>query len=281
MESKDVPAISLSTESTHIDITPQPPKELKMAAPAPEPVRRAPVTEVGRKPLAAPAPAPAAAPQDPRKASEIRKPATASVPIAQPAGDEDPDPEKLLREYADRQKTKMARLESQLGDLKKTTVERDAWRAKVDQLSKELAETKAKLEAAGRMDAVIKDLQGKLDAAILSNSMQAEEHAKIKAKASEYAAAAHKFEERAVNAEKTLAETIKTASAQQEARKHAEARIAAALQALGSAAPAPAAARPPEPKTEARHDAEPDAKPAAPPPLRVAAHPRPGFPPRR
>jgi hypothetical protein len=266
MESKDVPAISLSTESTHIDISPQA-KEAKMAAP--EPVRRPPSSEL-RKPAAAPAPA-AAAPQDPRKASEFRRPPTAPVPVvaAPPAAREDEDPEKLLREYADRQKTKMAKLESQLGDLRKTTADRDQLKARVDQLSKELGEAKAKLEAAGKMDAVIKDLQGKLDAAILSNSMLTEEHAKIKAKATEYAAAAHKNEERAAHAEKTLAETIKTASSQQEARKQAEARIAAALQALGGAAPAPR----PEPKAEA---AEAPAAPAGPPPLRLA-QPRPGI----
>jgi predicted ribosome quality control (RQC) complex YloA/Tae2 family protein len=267
MESKDVPAISLSTESTHIDISPQA-KEAKMAAP--EPVRRPPSTEL-RKPAPAPA---AAAPQDPRKASEFRRPPTAPVPVvaAPPAAREDEDPEKLLREYADRQKTKMAKLESQLGDLRKTTADRDQLKARVDQLSKELGEAKAKLEAAGKMDAVIKDLQGKLDAAILSNSMLTEEHAKLKAKATEYAAAAHKNEERAAHAEKTLAETIKTATSQQEARKQAEARIAAALQALGGAAPAAPAPRP-EPKAEAA-DAHP--APAGPPPLRLA-QPRPGI----
>jgi hypothetical protein len=275
MESKDIPIASLSSESTHIEISPVRPKESKMSVP--EQPRRAPPTEI-RKPATTSVPA-ASAPQDPRKASEFRRPAPTPAPA--PAAPVDEDPENLLREYAERQKTKMARLESQLGDLRKATSERDAYKARAEQLGRELQEAKAKLEAAGKVDAVVKDLQAKVDAAILSNSMMTEENGKLKARVGELSAAAKKAEERAVLAEKSLVETSKHATSHQEARREAEARIAAALEALGIAAAPPAREKTPtgpvpKPSLESAPTPPPSPAPAAPSPLRIAQN-RPGL----
>src|SRR6185295_16287284 len=139
--------------------------------------------QVPVKPQAA---APAAA--DPRKASDVRKPGTVTpvrpagdasasrpaapavkAPVPSASGGEDEDPEKLLREYAERQKTKLVRLEQQVVEYKKVVAERDSLRAKVEALSKELQDAKRQVEVAAKSDEVIKDLQGKVDAAILSN----------------------------------------------------------------------------------------------------------------
>src|SRR5436190_17034467 len=141
MSDDDLPMIS--TDSTQVEITPV--KEAKVGAP--EPIRPP------AKPAGAPAPA---AQADPRKGSEVRKagpvaparpandpsasrPAAPSVrPAPAAAASEDEDPEKLLREYADRQKTKMVRLEQQVVEYKKIVGERDAFKAKVDALTREL-----------------------------------------------------------------------------------------------------------------------------------------------
>lgn len=235
MASGDFPVISQPTDSTRIDLKPAAPK-----APAPPAVK--PVTVVAK-----PAVAPASA--DPRKASEHRRVATQSVPAVQapapkpaPAkapGGEDEDPEKLLREYADRQKTKVTRLEGELVELRKAAGERDQYRVKCEGLTREVSELRAKLDAAAKLDAVIKDLQGKLDAAILSNGMLTDENGKLKAKGQELAGSLRKSEERAAYAEKSLAESSKALAAEKDARKDADARIAAAVHALQ---PRPAAA---------------------------------------
>jgi hypothetical protein len=231
MASGDFPVISQPTDSTRIDLKPAAPK-------APAPPAAKPVTVVAK-----PAAAPAAAPADPRKASEHRRVATQSVPAVQapapkpapakatPGGD-DEDPEKLLREYADRQKTKVTRLEGELVELRKAAGERDQYRVKCEGLTREVSELRAKLDAAAKLDAVIKDLQAKLDAAILSNGMLTDENGKIKAKGQELAGSLRKSEERAAYAEKSLAESSKALAAEKDARKDADARIAAAVHAL-------------------------------------------------
>src|SRR5204863_435677 len=72
-----------------------------------------------RKPPAPAAPArPAGDASASRPAAPSVRPATASVPTVSAGGGEDEDPEKLLREYADRQKTKMVRLEQQVVEYK-------------------------------------------------------------------------------------------------------------------------------------------------------------------
>src|SRR5438876_7033323 len=116
----DLPVISLPTDSTRIEGVPI--VNVPKATASGEPRKAAPM-EARLSPAPTPAPGavpprPAAAPQapaDPRKASEFRKPGSvaphparpaptpaAPLPIAEPAEE---DPEKLLREYADRQKT--------------------------------------------------------------------------------------------------------------------------------------------------------------------------------
>src|SRR4029453_19033460 len=85
---------------------------------------------------------------------------------AAPGGGEDEDPEKLLREYADRQKTKVVRLEQQLVEDKKVVGERDALPAKVESMTKELQDAKRQVEASGKSEEMIRDLQGKVDAAV-------------------------------------------------------------------------------------------------------------------
>jgi len=202
--------------------------------PAAEP-RRNPVSEI-RKPGLAPAPArPAPAPQaaDPRKASEIRKPVAPPplrpAPAAEPAEE---DPEKLLRQYAEQQKTKVQRLEQQVVEHRKLQAERDALRAKSEALARELGDARKQLEAAAKSDEVIRDLQSKVDAAILSSSMEKDELTKVKARAEALEAGQKKAEERAGQAEKALAEAHRSLASQTEGRKDAESRIAGALQAL-------------------------------------------------
>ena len=256
MSGEDLPMISLSGDSTQINLTPQ--KEAHVAAPEPT---RQPV-----KPAAAPA-APAAQ-ADPRKASEARKPGTVSPASARPANDassasrpggpavrpapapaaspgEDEDPEKLLREYADRQKTKLVRLELQLVESKKIASERDALKAKVEALGKELQEARRQVEASVKSEEVIKDLQGKVDAAILSNSILSEDKEKLKKALAQQTENLKKAEDRGTQAEKSLAEAEKKLAEESGARDAAEGKVAAALQALqagGAPAPRPAAA---------------------------------------
>ena len=179
-----------------------------------------------------------------RPGSEIRKalPAAAAppkpaAPAPRPAPAEavsDDDSEKLLREYAERQKTQ----------LKKVAGERDGFRARAEQQAREIADLRKQLDAASKADDVIKDLQGKLDAALLSNTMLSDENAKLKARLPALEATQKKFEEKTALLERNLAEAQKSLAAQADARKEADARIASALQALQPRAAAP----PPAPK---------------------------------
>jgi len=300
MSDDDLPMISLSSEGPESDLTPQ--KEVRVNAPEP---RKNPASEI-RPPAA-----PASGASDPRKASELRRPgsvapakpgseSTATRPAVQapiaprpaveraPLGD-DEDPEKLLREYADRQKTKVLRLEQQLGEYKKVVAERDGLRAKVDALGKELQDAKRQLEAAGKSDEIIKDLQGKVDAAILSNSILTDDKDKLKKALSQQTDYLKKSEERSTQAEKSLAEVQKQLAEETEGREEAEGRVAAALEALQSdASPAKAvsemATRPiqtpaPAPVRAAEEKAAP-AEAARPVPAKAPAG-RPGAPPGR
>jgi hypothetical protein len=246
MDDNDLPVISLPTESSTEGVPAV--NEPKPQLPA-EP-RRNPTTEI-RRPASAepaagrPAPAPAVAPRpaapvqasDPRKASEMRRPGSiapqpsrpAPAPVAEPA---DEDPEKLLRQYAEQQKTKVQRLEQQLVELRKVTAERDALRAKSEALARELGDARKQLEASAKSDEVIKDLQGKVDAVLLSSSMEKDDLAKMKARAESSEAALKKSEERAAQAEKSLVEAQRSLASQTEGRREAEARIFGALQAL-------------------------------------------------
>ena len=235
MNDQDLPIISLPTDSTSEGV---PAVNVSKPQPATEP-RRAPVSEI-RKPAPPPAPVrPAPAPQvaDPRKASDMRRPAPAPppaprpsmAPTVEPAED---DPEKLLRQYAEQQKTKVQRLEQQLVELRKTQAERDALRAKSEALARELGEARKQLEAAAKSDEVIKDLQAKVDAALLSSSMEKEELSKLKARGDSLEAGLKKSEERAGHAEKALADARRELASQSEGRKDAESRIAGALHAL-------------------------------------------------
>jgi hypothetical protein len=251
MEEKDIPVISGPADSTKIDLP---------AAKTPPPVpalRRAPSTEIRRPAAPAPAPAPA---QDPRSASEARKAAAVAPhpPAAAPAEEE--DPEKLLREYAERQKTKVLRLEQQLQEQKRVLAERDALKAKAEALSKELQEARKQIDASAKQEEILKDLQGKLDASLLSHTISTEEISKLKTKVADYSEALKKSEAGRSHFEKLHQEGQKALAAQAEARKEAESRIQAALQALQHApASDPAATRP----TGA-------AKPAVPSPARPA-----------
>ncbi|MBV8878799.1 MAG: hypothetical protein JO332_02435 [Planctomycetaceae bacterium] len=252
MSNDDFPMIS--TDSTEIELSP--PKEAKVGAPEP--------TRQPAKPAGAPA-----ASADPRKASEARKPgsvaparpandpsasrpaapsvrpAPAPAPAA-PAGGDDEDPEKLLREYADRQKTKMVRLEQQVVESKKIVAERDSYKAKVEALGKELQEARRQLEASAKNEEVIKDLQGKVDAAILSNSILSEDKEKLKKALSQQTDNLKKAEDKNAQTEKSLAELEKQLSDEADAREAAEAKVAAALQALQSDDAKPAAKAAPE-----------------------------------
>lgn len=243
---EDLPMISHPSDSTQVELTPQ--KEVPVTAPEP---KRNPTTEVRKlNALAAPA-------ADARSASEARKPGSVApakpagpapaapsasatrpaapavkAPIPQAGGGEDEDPEKLLREYAERQKTKMVRLEQQVTEYKKVVAERDSLRAKVDALSKELQDAKRQVEVAAKSDEVIKDLQGKVDAAILSNSILTEDKNKLKTGLSQQTEHLKKSEERAEKAEKSLAEVQKKLAEETSARQEADDRVAAAIDVL-------------------------------------------------
>jgi len=259
--SEDLPMISHPSDSTQVELTPQ--KEVPVTAPEP---KRNPTTEVRKLNAAA---------NDPRLASDARKPATVAparpasaeapagrpaappsasasrpaapavkAPIPQAGGGDDEDPEKLLREYAERQKTKVVRLEQQVTEYKKVVAERDSLRAKVDALSKELQDAKRQVEVAAKSDEVIKDLQGKVDAAILSNSILTEDKNKLKTGLSQQTEHLKKSEERAEKAEKSLAELQKKLAEETAGRQEAEDRVAAALDVLqggGADADAPEA----------------------------------------
>lgn len=307
MSNDDIPMISPSNDSTQVELTPQ--KEVQVNAPEP----RRPAT--GPVPKAPPAEGRTVAPtvnippkQDPRNASEARKPGTvapannpsASRPAAPavkaqipPAGSEDEDPEKLLREYAERQKTKVVRLEQQIAEYKKVVAERDSLRAKVDALGKELQDAKRMLDVAAKSDEVIKDLQGKVDAAILSNSILAEDKEKLKKGLSQQTEFLKKAEERAVQAEKSVTELEDKLVRETQGREEAEAKVAAALEALQSNA-APVKQQPaPRPLSEAatRPMKAIDEKAATPPPkdekaapsadAKAASAAKPGTPPQQ
>jgi hypothetical protein len=240
---EDLPMISLPSDSTQVELTPQ--KEVPVTAPEP---RRNPTTDVKKL-------APPGATADPRLGSDARRPAAVApakpaaapapaasatrpaapavrAPIPQAAGGEDEDPEKLLREYAERQKTKVVRLEQQVIEYKKVVAERDSLRAKVDALGKELQDARRQIDVAAKSDEVIKDLQGKVDAAILSNSILSEDKNKLKTGLSQQTDHLKKSEERAEKAEKSLAEAQKKVAEETAGRQDAEDRVAAALDVL-------------------------------------------------
>ncbi len=261
MGANDLPMINQPSDSTKIDVP-----AVRVVKPAPE-VRRSPASEL-RRPAA---PAPAAAAQDPRAASEARKAGTVTPKAPAPAAQEsteDEDAEKLLREYTERQKTKVLRLEQQVVEQKKVAAERDAFRAKAESLAKELQDSRRQLEGSAKSEEVIKDLQGKLDAALLSHTMATDEVGKLKAKVHEYADVLRKSEARASQFEKSLHEAQAALKAQSDGRKEAESRVAAALQALQGASPVDSAVTRPVPSASRPPEAAPKA--AAPAPARPA-----------
>lgn len=171
----------------------------------------------GKKPPAPPRPAPPKAPPETRRA-------TVPAPPAHAGGEE--DPEQLLRQYADRQKNRIARLEQ---DLQKTTAERDSLHTRADTLSRELGDARQRI---AKLEDSVRELQQKLDAAVLSNGMLQTELSKAKARTQDLEGNLRQTEERAAQAEKSLAETQLAARQQTQARQEAEAKIAAALQVL-------------------------------------------------
>ena len=220
MDREDFPLISPASDSIKIDgLHAEEPK------PAPKP---------------APAPAPQRNPTETRRATTVPvRPAAPPPPPAAGGRDED-DPEKLLREYADRQKNKIGRMEQ---DLQKMTGERDALKTKSETLAKELQDARSQLQMIPKLEETIKGLQEKVDAALLSNGMVQAENSKFKLKVGELEASLKKTEERATHAEKSLADTQTWLKQQTQGRLEAEQKIAIALQTLQGkpgAAPAPA-----------------------------------------
>jgi len=246
---EDIPMISPPSDNSDVGQSPQ--KEARVNVPD---ARRNPTTSVP-KPAAPPAnarpPAPAAA-RPANDAASGSRPAAPAVKAPIPAAGDDEDPEKLLREYAERQKTKVVRLEQQLVDFRKVAAERDAFRAKVDALTKELQDAKKQVEVAAKSDDVIKDLQGKIDAMMLSNGILTEDKKKLKEALSQQTEHLKKAEERGAQAEKSLAEAEEKLVAETQACEEAEAKVAAALQALQSeAAPVARSSTPPKALSEA------------------------------
>jgi hypothetical protein len=134
---------------------------------------------------------------------------------------------------------------------------------------------------------MVKDLQGKVDAAVLSNSILAEDKEKLKKGLSQQTEFFAKAQERAEQAEKALAEAQDELVKQTQGREEAEAKVAGALKALQSTegtppvakpAPAPkaiseAVTRPMKPVAPAAEEKPKDEKSASAPP---AAKPGPG-----
>src|SRR5262245_29803429 len=123
---EDIPMISPPSDNSETPQSPQ--KEARVNVPE----RRNPTTAVPKPAVPAPGVKPAAPPaakpaNDPSSSSRPAAPAV-KAPIPAPVGD-DEDGEKLLREYAERQKTKVVRIEQ---EFKKVAVERDALRVKVE-----------------------------------------------------------------------------------------------------------------------------------------------------
>src|SRR5688572_28613991 len=256
MSTEDLPMISPSNDSTQVELTPQ--KEVRVNAPEP---RRNPTTSVpkpaGEGRVAAPVVPPRdvkkSAPAAPANASASRPAAPAvKAPIPPAGGGEDEDPEKLLREYAERQKTKLVRLEQQLVEYRKVIAERDGLRGKVDALTKELENARRQIEASAKSEDMIKDLQGKVDAAVLSNSILAEDKEKLKKGLAQQTDHFTKAQERAEQAEKSLAEAQDQLVKETQLREESEAKVAAALKALQSDA---SPVRPPAPVPKAISEA--------------------------
>lgn len=276
MSSDDLPIISLSSDSTQVELTPQ--KEAKVGAPEPIRPPAKPATALGvptvqpdarkaseaRKPVSvAPPPAPARPVSDP-SASRPAAPSVRPAPAPAPAPADDEDPEKLLREYADRQKTKLVRLEQQLVEYKKIIAERDALKAKVDALGKDLQEARRQVEASAKSEEMIKDLQGKVDAAILSNSILSEDKEKLKKALSQQTEYLKKAEDRGTQAEKALADLETQLAEESDAREAAESKVEAALAALQAEAAPSAKAAPEKSVSEAATRPMPPPPPPAP-----------------
>lgn len=196
MDRNDLPAISPGSASPEVKPV------TKLVLPAPTPVH-------------APAPKPAPA--------VVSKP-----PLPVPTRVDEDDGEKLIREFTERQKIKMARLEQQVTELGKVTAERDSAKGRIDAIGKELLGTRKELENALKNVELAKDLKHKLDAAMISNSMLSAENAKFQARTKD-------LEARVRDLEASL-------KRHQEKSAEAESRIQAALHALQPkpATPAPA-----------------------------------------
>lgn len=162
----------------------------------------------------------------------ISHPADFAIPATpKQRGDED-DPERLLREYTDRQKSKVARLEQDLAEAGKVAAERDALRVKVTALQAELADVKKKLDDGAKHEGIVKDLQEKIDAALLSHGMIGAENAKLKMRLQEVESGLLRHEERVTKAEARAAQAERSLLSKTEALQEAESRVTAALHAL-------------------------------------------------
>ncbi len=242
MERDDLPVISLPSETTEAAEPRKPAGEQKRP---PEPARPA-FSQAAPPVLSRQAPLPP--PTPPARVSPITVAAPGPL-VAPPAPAVDDDPERLLREYAERQKTRVARLEQQIADLRRATAERDALRVRCEGLDRELGETRRQADAAAKAaEDLNRELQRRLDDALLSHSMISSENAKLKMRLQDAEAAAKKQEERAAAAERSFAESQGSLRQQLEARQELEGRVSAALQALQKIAPRPAAPPAPLPR---------------------------------
>lgn len=154
--------------------------------------------------------------EEPKAAPRAAKPEPARAPR------DDDDPETLLRQYAERQKTKTARFEQ---DLQKMGAERS-------KLVNELALVKTQLQTAQKLDLVVQDLQAQLDAALKSHSMLSSENAKLKMRLGENEGNGKKFEEKARQAEQNLAEAKAALERETVARQEVDIRVASAVRTL-------------------------------------------------
>ena len=154
--------------------------------------------------------------------------ATPLPPTRTPLGVADEAAE-LLTDLKTRQNTTLRKLETVLSEHKRLVSERDTLKMKATELDRHLSMAKERLEEAEHADAKIRDLQNKLDAAMLSYSMLATEHTKSKTRLAEVEMRLSQTEARAISVRQEADNALTTLSVCMQAREEAEYRLNASM----------------------------------------------------
>lgn len=154
-------------------------------------------------------------------------PAPGKIEAARPAPDESGDILQSLR-----------KVESVIAEHKKAVAERETLRQRVAELEHQLAQARTRLVEAEKSDAQVRDLQQKLDAALLSHSMIATDSNKTKIRLAEVETKLTQADSTASASKKELDGALASLNTHARAREEAERRVAAALAALQGQPPA-------------------------------------------